>query len=143
MTRIVLVPTWDTDGEYYMGRTKVGIDQLSMEAEEYSQTVAAYSKEMQTNSSVIEAYSNSGSSGQNAYLDGLIETVSSEIMSLAEEAKRVSQEYSETRMNQCITVTADGGSFLKYAIMTLGLYAAFYLTVDLWLYQANSRKKKG
>ena len=30
MTRIVLVPTWDTEGEYYMGRTKVGIDQLPL-----------------------------------------------------------------------------------------------------------------
>lgn len=143
MTRIVLVPTWDTDGEYYMGRTKVGIDQLSLEAEEYSQTAADYSQEMQTNSSVIEAYANSGSSGQNVYLDGLIETISSEIMSLAEEAKRISQEYSETRMNQCITVTADGGSFLKYAVLAVGLYVSFYLTVDLWLHQANSREKKG
>ena len=30
MTRVVLVPTWDESGKYYMGRTKVGIDELSV-----------------------------------------------------------------------------------------------------------------
>ncbi|MBQ8904224.1 MAG: hypothetical protein IJY73_08080, partial [Oscillospiraceae bacterium] len=32
MTRVVLVPTWDQAGKYYMGRTKVGVDELSVMA---------------------------------------------------------------------------------------------------------------
>jgi hypothetical protein len=40
MTRIVLVPTWDKTGKYYMGRTKVGVDELSVMATNFSNYVA-------------------------------------------------------------------------------------------------------
>ena len=46
MTRIVLVPTWDQTGKYYMGRTKVGIDELSVKAASYSNSVASNEKEI-------------------------------------------------------------------------------------------------
>ena len=46
MTRVVLVPTWDQSGKYYMGRTKVGIDELSVKAKEFSEQVASSEKEI-------------------------------------------------------------------------------------------------
>lgn len=45
MTRVVLVPTWDDAAEFYMGRTKVGIDELSVEAESYSKQSEEYYKQ--------------------------------------------------------------------------------------------------
>ena len=45
MTRVVLVPTWDEGGKYYMGRTKVGIDELSVMATTFSNNVASNEKE--------------------------------------------------------------------------------------------------
>ena len=142
MTRIVLVPTWDTEGEYYMGRTKVGIDQLSIEAEQYSQQAADYSKEMETNRSVIQSYSSSGSSGQNAYVDDMISTISTEIMTLAKEAALAGQEYSETRMNQCISVSVEDSSFVKYLILAVGLFVLFYLMADFLLCQFVGHERK-
>ena len=142
MTRIVLVPTWDTEGEYYMGRTKVGIDQLSIEAEQYSQQAADYSKEMETNRSVIQSYSASGSSGQNAYVDDMISTISSEIMNIAKEATLAGQEYSETRMNKCVSVTVEGSSFAKYLILAAGLFVFFYLAADFLFCQFVGHERK-
>ena len=52
MTRIVLVPTWDESGKYYMGRTKVGIDELSVQATGYSDRVASNEKEIMDNNLV-------------------------------------------------------------------------------------------
>ena len=46
MTRVVLVPTWDEGGKYYMGRTKVGIDELSVMATTFSNNVASNEKEI-------------------------------------------------------------------------------------------------
>ena len=40
LTRIVLVPTKGADGKYYMSRTKVGIDELSILATSFSNMVA-------------------------------------------------------------------------------------------------------
>lgn len=141
MTRIVLVPTWDVEGEYYMGRTKVGIDQLSIEAEEYSKTAADYSKETETNQTVINAYSNAGGSGDNAYVDQLIQTISNEIMEVADRAEKVGQEYSETRMNSCVSVAVNGDSFIKYAVFLLVLFLMFYLMADFLIRQSEEIRK--
>ena len=53
MTRIVLVPTWDKSGKYYMGRTKVGIDELSVMAMNFSNYVASNEKEIMDNELMI------------------------------------------------------------------------------------------
>ena len=34
MTRFVLIPTYDTEQEFYMSRTKVGVDYFAEEAKE-------------------------------------------------------------------------------------------------------------
>ena len=48
MTRVVLVPTWDQAGKYYMGRTKVGVDELSVLATNYSNYVASNERKLWT-----------------------------------------------------------------------------------------------
>ena len=141
MTRIVLVPTWDIQGEYYMGRTKVGIDQLSVEAEEYSQQAAEYTKEMETKQAVINSYSASGKSGEDAYVDQLIDTISTEIMEVADQAQKVGQEYSETRMNKCVSISVSGNSFMKYAALAGSLFILFYLATDFLLSQMAGLRK--
>ena len=54
MTRVVLVPTWDESGKYYMGRTKVGIDELSVMATTFSDNVASNEKEIMDNNLIID-----------------------------------------------------------------------------------------
>lgn len=130
MTRIVLVPTWDIEGEYYMGRTKVGIDQLSIEAESSSKLAADYSEQMEKNSSVIASYAETESSGADPYAEEMIGTISSEIMNIAREAQKAGQEYSETRMNKCVSVTVDESSFIKYVILAGSLFVLFYLAMN-------------
>ena len=61
MTRLVLVPTWDGSGKYYMGRTKVGVDELSVMATTFSDYVATNNKEIMDNSLVIYKMKNAQS----------------------------------------------------------------------------------
>ncbi len=133
MTRVVLVPTWDQDGTYYMGRTRVGIDELSIEAEQYSQEAADYLEDIEDNRAVIAAMSTAQYSGADPEADRLISEINSSIKSLAAAARAIGQEYSETRMNKCITATVYGTSFTKYvvncAVISLVFYAALTLLI--------------
>jgi len=109
MTRIVLVPTWDMAGKYYMGRTKVGVDELSVMATNFSNYVASNEKEIMDNSLIVDKISGGG---QNASLsssaDALIESVYEDIKGFEKEAINAGREYSRHKMNQCIAVSIYG-----------------------------------
>ena len=136
MTRVVLVPTWDESGKYYMGRTKVGIDELSVMATTFSNNVASNEKEIMDNNLVIEKMqSASGNTSANAQADALIIAIDKRIDDFTNEAITAGREYSNYRMNQCIAVSISGTSLfseLKTIItfMMLAYIAAYVFTVS-------------
>ncbi len=132
MTRVVLVPTWDEGGKYYMGRTKVGIDELSVMATTFSDNVASNEKEIMDNNLVIgKMQSATGNTSANAEADALITTIDKSIDDFTNEAIAAGREYSNYRMNQCIAVSISGTSLfgeLKTIIIFMMLaYVAAYL----------------
>ena len=136
MTRVVLVPTWDEGGKYYMGRTKVGIDELSVMATTFSDNVASNEKEIMDNNLVIgKMQSASGNTSANAEADALIIAIDKSIYDFVGEAITAGREYSNYRMNQCIAVSISGTSLfseLKTIIifMMLAYIAAYVFTVS-------------
>ena len=136
MTRVVLVPTWDEGGKYYMGRTKVGIDELSVMATTFSDNVASNEKEIMDNNLVIgKMKGSSGNTSANAEADALITTIDKSIDDFTNEAIAAGREYSNYRMNQCIAVSISGTSLfseLKTIIifMMLAYIAAYVFTVS-------------
>ena len=134
MTRIVLVPTWDQTGKYYMGRTKVGIDELSVKATVFSDNVASNEKEIMDNNLVIgKMLSAAGNLPAHTEADALIASIDESIDAFAAEAIRAGREFSSQRMNQCIAVSISGVSlfselktiivFMAFAYVSLMLYA--------------------
>ena len=136
MTRVVLVPTWDEGGKYYMGRTKVGIDELSVMATTFSNNVASNEKEIMDNNLVIgKMQSSPGNTSANAEADALIIAIDKSIDDFTNEAITAGREYSNYRMNQCIAVSISGTSLfseLKTIIifMMLAYVAAYVFTVS-------------
>ncbi len=133
MTRVVLVPTWDETGKYYMGRTKVGIDELSVMATTFSDYVASNEKEIMDHELVADKMSGaSNNSHISATADELIETLYNSMKKFENEAVTAGREYSQQRMNQCIGVTVYGVSFmndLKMAVLFVAFtYVALMLT---------------
>ena len=130
MTRIVLVPTWDGSGKYYMGRTKVGVDELSVLATNFSDSVASNDKEMMDNRLVIEKIE---SATQNTTAkdeaDLLIGTIDKSIDNFKSEAIKAGREFSNYSMNQCIAVSVSGTSLFSemkdIAIFAVFAYIAF------------------
>ena len=132
MTRVVLVPTWDESGKYYMGRTKVGIDELSVMATTFSNYVASNEKEIMDHELVADKMSAaSKNSHLSATADALIDTLYNSMKEFEKEAVTAGREYSQHRMNQCIGVTIYGISFMNDIKMAV-LFAAFtYVTLML------------
>ena len=136
MTRVVLVPTWDEGGKYYMGRTKVGIDELSVMATTFSNNVASNEKEIMDNNLVIgKMKGSSGNTSANAEADALIIAIDKSIDDFTNEAITAGREYSNYRMNQCIAVSISGTSLfseLKTIIifMMLAYASAYVFTVS-------------
>jgi len=138
MTRVVLVPTWDQSGKYYMGRTKVGIDELSVMATNFSNYVASNEKEIMDNNLIIDKIS-SGTKKEQIYssADSLIESIYANIRAFEKEAIMAGREYFRYKMNQCIAVTIYSTSIIN-ELKTLVLFAAFAY-VSLVLYRISRK----
>ena len=133
MISVVLVPTWDSSGKYYMGRTKVGVDELSVLAAGYSSDVAAVGKEIMENEAEIDKIT---SAKQSAKLyesaDLLIDSAYNSIKDFEKEAIIAGREYSRYKMNQCVAVTIYGASFMS-ELKALAVFALFaYAALVLW-----------
>lgn len=125
MTRVVLVPTWDGAGKYYMGRTKVGIDELSVKATDFSDEVAANEKNIMDNNLIIaKMQAVSGESWAKTSADELISSIDASLKNFTNEAIAAGREFSSYRMNQCIAVSISGVSLLN-ELKTLILFALF------------------
>ena len=141
MTRIVLVPTWDKSGKYYMGRTKVGVDELSVMATSFSDYVASNEKEIMDNNLILGKISQGNRSVQTlSSADSLVESIYKSIKDFEKEAITAGREYSRYRMNQCISVSIYGASIIS-ELKTLIVFAAF-VYVTLLLYTAYKKFPK-
>lgn len=143
MTRVVLVPTWDGRGKYYMGRTKVGIDELSVMATEYSDKVAENEKAIMDNNLVIENIENAdGGEDARAQADNLIASIDESIKAFSDKVIAAGREYSNHVMNQCISLSIYGHSVLKVLKMTV-LFGVFaYFSFLLFAVSGKIPKKK-
>ena len=54
MASIFLVPTRDEEGEFYMGRTKVGVDNFAVEAESFMESASNLQKIIETNNYIYK-----------------------------------------------------------------------------------------
>ena len=123
MTRVVLVPTWDQSGKYYMGRTKVGIDELSVMATSFSNTIAENEKNMMNNSIIIEKIEEADATSLlTPNVDELISKIDKSLDDFTVEAINAGREYSDYKMNQCIAVSIYGSSLFS-ELKTVVLFA--------------------
>ena len=133
MTRVVLVPTWDGNSKYYMGRTRVGIDELSELAATYSDSVAANNKEIMENDLVINKLKNASDDGApNADADALVIAIDASIDNFTVDAIKIGREYSNHTMNQCIAVSVYGTSLFG-ELKTIAVFAVLaYVAATLF-----------
>ncbi len=141
MTRVVLVPTKDADGKYYMSRTKVGIDELSVMATSFSNMVADKEKVLMNNDLVTQKIENFGDDKQYAaQADELIMAIDKTLNDFTVEAITAGREYSDYKMNQCIAVNISNTSLFS-ELKTIVAFA-FIAYISAMAYDLSRKFRK-
>lgn len=128
MARIVLVPTVNKDGEFYMGQTKIGLDKLVEDGVNYSTEAASYAKQIEDKNNIINSVKAGNGATTNDSIDTLIAQTSNAINEYSQEASQVALEYSNTKMNKCVKGVMYPKShkrdFVISFILTVGMFLA-------------------
>ncbi|MBQ7000674.1 MAG: hypothetical protein IJN67_06470 [Oscillospiraceae bacterium] len=105
MARIVLVPSTDSQLQYYMSRTKIGVDYFANEADHALEKATELQETIQNNkyaSAQVEAIE---ARAAKAAADQMIEALKVELLSLAQQTKDLIDDYIDTTRNGYVSTS--------------------------------------
>ena len=133
----VLIPTYDDLGEYYMARTKTGIDELANEAEDYLQQAKSYQVQIDQNSDIIANIQADNGQASAARADQMIQSLDAQIGELEDMATDLNWEYQNELTHNYVSFQYPNAGLLSKLNVKAGLavagaaglvvLAAFYL----------------
>ncbi|MCI8622738.1 MAG: hypothetical protein HFG26_03655 [Provencibacterium sp.] len=133
MARIVLVPTYDTNYQFYMSQTRIGIDDFAKEAETQANDKTKINSQIAHNNHVLQQLSaRPMTGGPDEKAELLTAQVEEELEKLAGEARVLVEEYSASQANQYISITvhtwesAAASTAVKILLYTLLFAAALH-----------------
>lgn len=106
LTAVVLVPTVDTTDEFYMSRTKVGIDYLAEEAKAVDGNANDTQENIQKNKYVISQISNVEPDQSNLeQADSMSSSLKEVLKNLSEKISDTNQEYMTYKTKNYLTIS--------------------------------------
>ena len=126
MTRFVLIPTYDEEKEFYMSRTKVGVDYFADEAKEHLATATVQGEEIEHNAYASEQIRTS-KAGTAAYDQAAryIEEMKAEHQNLSVQCRELCGAYFREKRAGYIQVGFTAPSAAGEAVKAFALAAAF------------------
>ena len=104
LARIVLVPTYDTNNQFYMSQTRIGVDDLAASADHYSDEKVSIHGKIADNGHVIEKFSGQRVLGRTSKkAEALIEQIEQELERVAHQAEDLVKEYNAHQANEYMT----------------------------------------
>ena len=121
MTRFVLIPTYDTDKEFYMSKTKVGVDYFADEAKEHLESATELVEEIEHNT-YASGQIGKGIASEDAYqqADQRIEELKGELLNLSAQCRALCSAYVKEKRDGYIQVC-----FTQPAVMNEAISALF------------------
>jgi len=105
MARIVLVPTYDTKGQFYMSQTKIGVDEFAEQTEVHADRMINYHSLMADNDYLFQQLSAArGDAAAEEQAVRMIGQIEEELASTARRAQRLIEEYEAKQANGYMTV---------------------------------------
>lgn len=147
MARIVLVPTYDSQGQFYMSQTKIGVDDFAEEAEDSSSKMINFHSQISSNNYLTQMLSAGKSTAEAmAHADEMIQQIETELKLTAERAKALIKEYDAQQANGYLTVSIDSRDdrMLSAVKWTLIFVLAFFLVLHAicFLSEVNDKRFK-
>ncbi len=128
MATIVLIPSEDLDGEFYMSRTKIGVDYFAENAEESMQSAAKRQRNMQSNDYAITQMQAAGDvSAQAAQAEEMLESLKSEYQVFAKLLEDTLADYDRKTTNDYVSVVSgravSTGAEIRSAVIHAVIFA--------------------
>jgi len=144
MATIVLVPTRDETGEFYMGRTKVNVDNFANSAQQSSARAAQTGEFISSNKYAIEKISQSEASGEDysvAY--AMIESLKENLNSFAEKAKFMVEDYDARAKKASVTFCLADLEWLNRSFVIKTVIIGLYIVICSILFAVclNDKRK--
>ena len=140
ITRAVLVPSRDDDGEFYQSRTKLGTDYFAEEANDYLENATDRQLEIETNNYYIQSLTNgTGQEAEYAKADEMIQQITGEVNRLTQLAIDTVEDFDTRNSESYIAFSFDevpntivyvAGSVVKYMIVVFALWSVAALMRD-------------
>lgn len=126
ITRAVLVPTRDDDGEFYQSRTKIGTDYFADEANRHLRFATSNQLDIETNNYYIESISAAeGGASHRKKADDMVENLKAELIEISRLAVETVKDYDAHTSNGYISFSAqDDRDFTRSCLKKAVLYAA-------------------
>lgn len=131
MARIVLVPTYDMDGQFYMSQTKIGVDSFAEQAEDFAKQKTSVNADIAANNYIFDRLNGAVPSPLSVQkAEQLVQAVEEELTSVSNLAKAALREYDEKQTNGYLSVHVEATDdkireMLKDAVLkTFILYCA-------------------
>ena len=143
MATIVLVPTVDEEGEFYMGRTKIAVDNFADEAETYSQTTAQTNQSISDNTYAINQL-NSSVAGENEYAtaNNMVTNLKETLSSYAEESKTMIEAFDAAKNGNFLIITMEPFSLTDATFLLKAAIMMAAMAIALIAFIATKQEKK-
>ncbi len=125
MTSFVLIPTYDVDDEFYMSRTKVGVDYFAEEAKEELASATRLGEEMEHNTYASAQVGAGGNATPRERADQRIEELTAELTRLSAQCRELCGAYVKEKRDGYIQVSFTGPSASEEAMRALLLTGLF------------------
>ena len=126
MTSFVLIPTYDVNDEFYMSRTKVGVDYFAEEAKEELASATRLGEEMEHNTyASAQVRGAGGSAAPRERADQRIEELTAELTRLSAQCRELCGAYVKEKRDGYIQVSFTGPSASEEALRALLLTGLF------------------
>ena len=153
MATVVLVPSEDTDGKYYMSRTKIGVDYFADEAETSMKTAAQQQLQVETNNYTIQQMQAvNASTEQTAQADKMVESLKAEYQVLSDLLKNTLKDYDKDTINNYMSIVVsqqekmESSDLKKVILATVGFAVFFCLLLTVFPYReqpaGNGKERK-
>ena len=146
MSAIVMIPTQDQAMQYYMSRTKTGMDNMALHADEQLTGAAERLERIEYNTYLTEKLKTNGSGpAQREKADAMIDEMQTSLEKLAADIQAVDSSYTSAKARNYLSFSDDGVGFAEriglipsLLCAALILFAAF---ICVFLYKLLPGKK--
>ena len=130
MVSSVLIPTYDNDGAFYMSRTKIGIDDLALQANELLSSAVEAQKSIATNNSKVTALEQPTESHEVQTAQAMVDNITRQLADIVSATRELDADCYAQRIRSYLVFSEPQRSFMqRYNVKRSVMLAALVCVV--------------